>query len=277
MATSTIDIHHGMNTRAALMAAAALGCTIQKCRGSYHYRMRHPEAPHAIQIDHTRKDAPRHLTTYLLRLAQRRNALQQAAQRTLEHPPEFDDGPPLIATTGPAHPPRPRYGTRIETVPQPAPTPSNGDTAMRTHPKISKPEPRPALRHPAAEPDPRHPEPPKHVAKITLAGPKRFRLYDYLTRNRERIERERQTQNTVAAAASAELGFPVNRNHVHDVAQHLEPPLAWPTARPARASTAALEETMAELIDDVAALKAALADLAGYIGRPLHPDLRDRT
>ena len=87
-------------------------------------------------------------------------------------------------------------------------------------------------------------------------------LYDWLERMRAAIAASTWTAAEIAAAASADLKFPLTGSNVRSAARGLDPPLAMPRRVPASAAvpdgTGSVEGRLAALETEMAAVKAAL-------------------
>lgn len=63
-----VKVTHGMALRGAISAAEDLGCTIESVRRTGEARVTHPAVSYTVIFNVRRKDAPRRLTAFLLRL-----------------------------------------------------------------------------------------------------------------------------------------------------------------------------------------------------------------
>lgn len=64
-------VFHGMNLSIALGIAPSLGCEVRRPRRTGDVVVRHPRMGRSVRCNVRRKDAPRELTAYLLRLQSR--------------------------------------------------------------------------------------------------------------------------------------------------------------------------------------------------------------
>ena len=61
-------VFHGMNLSVALGIAPMLGCEVRRPRRTGDVVVRHPRMGRSVRCNVRRKDAPRELTAYLLRV-----------------------------------------------------------------------------------------------------------------------------------------------------------------------------------------------------------------